>query len=245
MGGYMLFGGGKNRGGAPAPAGNGGPPEEPSGMGDEVGATAAFLRDLAGELFGQTRPLRTTTIDTLLRVLQGERPENFRVFAPEREALEGQFRNAQANTIAQTPTRGGQLYANLNALEAQRALGVASQESDVRRNAFAQALSVGFGTPSVAFGGLGAAGNLFGTQGELQGQSSQRALSTLALLGQLLGGSSSFYGGQSQAKKSNLTSIAGAYAGGKPSGGGGGAVETPYSLAWSPYGSVGGGLGSF
>jgi hypothetical protein len=85
-----------------------------------------------------------------------------RVFAPEREAIEAQFRRARENVLSSTPMRGGQLNRSLADLEIARAMGVSGLESDVRRQAFNQALGVGFQIPALSISGLGAAGGIYG-----------------------------------------------------------------------------------
>lgn len=197
---------------------------------NELTTSSRMAREMGQELFGLTRPLRTDTVDTLTRVLRGERPQNFRVFAPEREALESQFTNAREATISGSPARGGAMSNQLRDLEVARALGISSQEADVSRRGFAAALETGFGTPSTALSGVLGAGNLsgqgagtlanvfgsqaglagsaFGTQADLFNASGNRALATLGLLGQLMGGSAGRSGSSEQAKKSNLTNIA-------------------------------------
>jgi len=138
---------------------------------ERVERAEAHERDLAGtqeqiarEMFGQTAGLRGGSVDTLQRVLAGERPENFRIFAPEREAVESQFRTARENIIASSPARGGQLNELLAGTDRARAQTLGGMEADIRRQAFLQALSVGFGAaPAIGLGAFQNAGQLFST----------------------------------------------------------------------------------
>lgn len=116
------------------------------------------------QLMAQTAPLRNQTVDTLNRILAGERPENFRIFAPERQAVENQFRNARENIIASTPARGGQLSRLLSDAEFARASSLGQLEADIRRQAFNQALGVGFAAaPATSLGAFQNAAQTFGT----------------------------------------------------------------------------------
>jgi len=120
------------------------------------------IRDMSRELFETTSGLRSETLGTLNRVLAGERPENFRIFAPEREAVESQFRSARENIIASSPARGGQLNRLLAGTDIARAQTLGGMEADVRRSAFEQSLGLGFQTPVVSLAGLGSAAGIFG-----------------------------------------------------------------------------------
>jgi hypothetical protein len=121
------------------------------------------LLGFGSDLFTQTAGLRIGTVDILQRVLAGERPETFRVFAPEREAVESQFRNVRENILATMPARGGQLSRLLAEAEVGRARTLGELEADVRRRGMEQALGVGFGVPGTAFAGIQGAGGIFGT----------------------------------------------------------------------------------
>ena len=144
------------------------------------------LEEIARQIFNQTAPLRGQTVDALSRVLAGQRPSSLRVFAPEREALESQFRRARENVLSTTPTRGGQLNRSLVDLEIARAMGVSGLESDIRRTAFTQALGTGFGIPAVSIAGLGSAAGLFGATASRSLQETQgknQSIGTLAGIG--------------------------------------------------------------
>ena len=120
------------------------------------------VRDISTELYGSTAGLRSGTVDVLNRVLAGERPEQMRVFAPERETVEQQFRRARENIVATTPNRGGQLNQLLADTDRARAQTLGGLEADVRRRAFDQALATGFQVPTLSLAGLGSAGGIFG-----------------------------------------------------------------------------------
>jgi len=125
---------------------------------------ARNIRDISQQLYGETAGLRSGTTDVLNRVLAGERPEQFRIFAPEREAVESQFRNARESILASTPARGGQLNTLLANTDLARAGTLSQMDADIRRSAFDQALRTGYGVPALSLGGLGSAGGIFGQQ---------------------------------------------------------------------------------
>lgn len=128
----------------------------------------------------QTSPLRSLTVGNLVPVLAGERTDNLRVFAPEREALESQFGRARENIIA-TGSRGGMLNRNLADLEIARAQAVGGLESDVRRRAFEDSLRIGFGAaPATVFPAFSGASNALAT---LSGQDQAQIASGGAGLG--------------------------------------------------------------
>lgn len=151
---------------------------------------------IARALFKQSAPLRADTFTTLMGVLRGKRPLNLRVFAPEREALEAQYGNVREGILSSTD-RGGLQQRLLNDARIARAQGVVGLESDVRRQAFGQALGIATGMPQIALGGLSSAA---GTQAALAGinQQAQAAqgqnFGSLAALG-LLGAGGLFGGG--------------------------------------------------
>lgn len=183
-----------------------------SGVGTGVGAGASIygiiqgkkaqdqatkaLRDILGQqtsdargIMAQTGPLRSITATNLAEVLGGGRTQDLRVFAPEREAIEGQFTQARNNLLA-TGERGGQLNSQLNQLNVARAQSVSGLESNVRQKAFEDALRIGYGVaPSVSFPAFqGASNTLSGLAG--MGQQQQAAggagLGSVAALGALM-----------------------------------------------------------
>lgn len=141
-------------------------------------------------ILGQTSPLRAVTAGSLFDVLTGGRNANLRVFAPEREALESQFRQARENILATTPARGGQLNKLLADTEVARAQSIGGLESNVRQRAFEDSLRIGFGAaPTAVFPAFqGATGTLAGLAG--QGAQLQAAggagLGSLTAVGALL-----------------------------------------------------------
>jgi len=183
-----------------------------SGVGTGVGAGASIygiiqgkkaqdqatkaLRDILGQqtsdargIMAQTGPLRSLTAGNLASVLAGGRTDNLRVFAPERESLEGQFTQAKNNIIAQGE-RGGMLDRSLADVNIARAQAVSGLESNVRQKAFEDALRIGYGVaPSVSFPAFqGASNTLSGLAG--MGQQQQAAggagLGSVAALGALM-----------------------------------------------------------
>ena len=183
-----------------------------SGVGTGVGAGASIygiiqgkkaqdqatkaLRDILGQqtsdargIMAQTGPLRSLTAGNLASVLAGGRTDNLRVFAPERESLEGQFTQAKNNIIAQGE-RGGMLDRSLADVNIARAQAVSGLESNVRQKAFEDALRIGYGVaPSVSFPAFqGASNTLSGLAGMgMQQQASGGAgLGSVAALGALL-----------------------------------------------------------
>jgi hypothetical protein len=114
------------------------------------------------EVFQQTSGLRSSTVDTLQQVLAGGRPANMSVFAPEREAVERQYGRARENIIATTPARGGQLNRMLTDADLARAGTLGALEADIRRNAFNQSLSLGFGAgPAIGLGAYDSSSRIF------------------------------------------------------------------------------------
>ncbi len=159
-------------------------------------AATKALGDILGQqtsnaqgILRQTGPLRSLTATNLAQVLAGGRTDNLRVFAPEREAIEGQFTQARNNLLA-TGERGGLMSSNLNNLNIARAQAVSGLESDVRKNAFENSLRIGFGVaPSVVFPTMSNAAGLFGQQ-QAMAQQQQAAggagLGSIAALGTLM-----------------------------------------------------------
>ena len=129
----------------------------------ESGA-AQDLQTIGLGLWNATSSLRASTEQTLNQVLGGGRPENMRIFAPEREAVENQVRVARENILSTTPTRGGQLNQALTNVELARAGTLGQMEADIRRQAFREALGVGFQVPAAAIGAISRAGDIFGGQ---------------------------------------------------------------------------------
>jgi hypothetical protein len=112
-------------------------------------------------------------------------------YAPVRDTLERQFRNAREATIGEAGAQGGALAQSLTDLQGERALGVTSieaqraqeanalrqrlfgvgldirreqaqQENALRQQLFGLATTTGFGQAPVALGGLGGAAGQFG-----------------------------------------------------------------------------------
>lgn len=137
------------------------------------GKAADSMYQYATELMGQTAPTREASIGTINDVLAGGRPENMRVFAPEREAVESQFHNAKENLMESIPARGGELNRRLVDLNIGRASALGGLEAGVRRDAMNQALQVGFQAPATAMAGLGNAGALYGQNAGLASQREQ------------------------------------------------------------------------
>jgi hypothetical protein len=145
---------------------------------------------LSSDIISQTNPLRQLTAASLFDVLNGGRNANLRVFAPERESLEGQFTQARANIIGNTPNQGGQLNKSLADLDVARAQSVAGLETNVRQRAFEDALRTGFGVaPQSVFPAFSGASN---TLAQLSGQGIQQqmaggqGLGSVAALGTLM-----------------------------------------------------------
>lgn len=144
----------------------------------------------ANEIIGQTNPLRNITGASLFNVLSGNQDPNLRVFAPEREALEGQFSQARNAIISNTPNQGGQLNKSLSDLEVARAQSVAGLQTNVRQKAFEDALRVGYGVaPQTVFpayqGATSTLAQLSG-QGIAQQASGGQGLGSVAAIGALL-----------------------------------------------------------
>lgn len=166
-----------------------------SGKADREKDTRA-LRDLIGRttsdatgILTQTSPLRSLSVANLAAVLGGGRTENLRVFAPERETVEQQFRRADENLVA-GGVRGGALDRSRADLNIARAQTLGGMESDVRKRAFEDALRIGFGAaPSVAFpafaGSANALSNLAAAGGARE-SAGGAGLGSLAGIGALL-----------------------------------------------------------
>lgn len=161
---------------------------------DDAKDVAKQQARISGALFKQSQPLRNVTFNTLMATLLGRRPVNFRVFAPEREALEAQYGHVREGILGSTE-RGGLQERLLTDAMIERAKGVVGLESDVRRNAFAQALGIATGMPQVALQGLSSAGGTYANLAAINQQANQaqgNAIGSLAAL-TLLGGG--FLGG--------------------------------------------------
>lgn len=131
----------------------------------------------------QTSPLRGLTTANLLDVLTGGTNANLGFQAPTREAVESQFKNARENIISTTPNQGGQLNKSLGDLEIARAQTVGGLESDTRKQAFEDALRIGYGVaPSTVFPTFAGSANVLAN---LSAQGGQQAASGGAGLGQI------------------------------------------------------------
>jgi len=149
-------------------------------------------QNIANQIFNQTAGLRSSATDTLQSVLAGQRPDQFRIFAPEREAVEAQYGRARENIIATTPARGGQLSRLLTDADLARAGTLSQLEADIRRQAFNQALGVGFGAgPAV---GLGAFANAAQTYGTVANRNEAGAMGKNSAFGSVIGGSAGMLG---------------------------------------------------
>ena len=137
------------------------------------GKAADSLLDMSTRLFESTDPARMQVLGNINGVLSGARPENMRVFAPEREAVESQFKNARENLLETIPARGGELNRRLVDLNIGRAQAIGNLEADVRRDAMNKAMQVGFGAAPTALGGLGNAGSIYGQNAALAQQREQ------------------------------------------------------------------------
>lgn len=141
-------------------------------------------------IMGQTNPLRQITASSLFNVLSGNNDPNMRVFAPERESLEGQFSQARNSIISNTPNQGGQLNKSLSDLEVARAQSVAGLQSNVRQKAFEDALRTGFGVaPQTVFPAFQGATSILANQANMGAQQQAAGgagLGSIAALGTLL-----------------------------------------------------------
>ena len=146
--------------------------------------------ETAQGIISQTDPLRQITAASLFNTLSGNRDPNLRVFAPEREALEGQFSQARNAIIQNTPNQGGQLNKSLSDLEVARAQSVAGLQSNVRQKAFEDALRTGYGiAPQTVFPAFQGASNTLlalSNQGAAQQASGGAGLGQITALGALL-----------------------------------------------------------
>lgn len=137
---------------------------------------ARLSAQIAQQLFSETGPLRAAGLQGLQGFLQtGTLPTGLnvgldKILTTGREGLEGQYNVARQNILGRTPGQGGQLNAQLAALEIARAgqigrLGAdiqAQYEMPLRSQLFSSSLGLGFGAPSQSIAGLLGAGGQFG-----------------------------------------------------------------------------------
>lgn len=137
---------------------------------------AKLQQQVAEQLFRETGPLRGAGINQLNSFLQtGNLPIPLQtslqgILTTGREGLEQQYGVARNNILSRIPSQGGQLNAQLAALEMNRASQVGRLGADVtaqyeiplRAQLFQSALNTGMGGTSLAMGGLNAAGGQFG-----------------------------------------------------------------------------------
>lgn len=156
----------------------------PSNSPNQAGRLVTVGNQLTSEanLVGnQLTPLRQQTLGTLNDVAQGKiSPAIQELFTSaggtrERDILELQMRNARNNLIENSGAQGGMLERNLAALETQRALGLAEQESrrtDQQRqlaaNLFGIATEQGISAPQQEAGLRGQAANAYNLAGQQQ-----------------------------------------------------------------------------
>jgi hypothetical protein len=154
--------------------------------GDAGMSAADTLAALAANLYGETDTVRTALLGIFQHVLEGQRPSAMNFTGPEREAIEGQFRNARENIIENTPARGGQMNQLLGQAEIGRAQAVSGLDAEIRRAALQGATQAAFGTPGPAFQGLAGAGNTYASLAQTTAGANQAKQDMGALAGAAL-----------------------------------------------------------
>ena len=143
---------------------------------DRLADAAQLQADIARQLFGETGPLRTTSLGQLQGFLtNGTLPFPLQsgldqIRTTGREDLESQYNVARQNILGLTPNRGGQLNSALANTELARAQAVgrlgadlqAQYELPLRQQLFGRATELGFGQANNSLTGLNAATSQFG-----------------------------------------------------------------------------------
>jgi len=139
------------------------------GGGAERGASEAerASSDIARQLFSQTAQLRSTGIPLLEQAMLGGGPWFDLAFTPQRELIEGQFKNLREAILSNIPGRGGQLNDLLFQAELDRVRNLTDTARSLRESLIGQGLNVGFQVPQISLQGFGQAGNLALGRGQL------------------------------------------------------------------------------
>lgn len=116
---------------------------------------------MAKQLWDSTTGLRSNILGGLQGSLSGDIPASLiPQYQEGRRGLEGQYGVARENILSSTPTGGG-LTAALNDLETNRANAVGGLKAATLGDLYNTAQGVAFNMPSLAFQGMGQAGQTY------------------------------------------------------------------------------------
>lgn len=155
------------------------------GFGRSSAELAALQKKISEQLFNESSPLRLGLIGAVERELGLPVSTSApiaelalrRNINPEIEAGEAMIGRAREDILATTPSRGGQLNAQLGELPLERArlrsAIVGSAEEEANQRALSLATGIGLGTPSIALSGLGQASSSYGNAASAAGAAAQ------------------------------------------------------------------------
>lgn len=146
---------------------------------------------MAKNLWETSTPMRSTILGQLQGVLGGELPEPLiPQYQMGRQGLEGQYGVARDNILSSLPSGGGMTQA-LTDLETNRANAVGGLKAGMLNDLYNTAQGVAFNMPSLAFQGMGQAGQTYAQKQGAQMAANSNAKSgksgMMGMLGQGLG----------------------------------------------------------